>query len=254
MLMLKNKKCFLYTVLLIMMLAGCSPGKQEKDEVQKEVEQLEITETKVNDNAEIEEFPIVYQMPELPTGCEITAMTMVLNYYGLPADKVEMATVYLPTLDSTGTYYGDDGLLYGNDLGSYFIGDPTQDSGIACGAKAIIVAANSYLADCGSALEAVNCTGSTADELYEMVSQGIPVVVWCTIGMYDRVVEEGWYTENGDYVDWGTYDHGAVLIGYDDDTVTIADPLAGEVEYSREQFEWVYEERGCQSVILVEAK
>lgn len=255
MLMLRiKKKCFLFMVLLIMIIGGCSSEKQEDDEVQKEISQVDITETEVDNSAKIENFPIIYQMPELPTGCEITAMTMVLNYYGLPADKVEMATMYLPTLNSPGKYYGDDGLLYGNDLESYFIGDPTQDSGIACGAKAITAAANSYLSDCGSTLEAVNCTGSMADDLYEMVSQGIPVVVWCTIGMYDRVVEEGWYTENGDYVDWGMYDHGAVLIGYDEDTVTIADPLAGEVEYSREQFEWVYEERGSQSVILVEAE
>lgn len=239
-------------MLFVMALAGCSSEKEDDDEVQKAVSQADIEEPEAAASAKIENFPIVYQMPELPTGCEITAITMVLNYYGLPADKVEMVTVYLPMLDSTGTYYGDDGLMYGNDLGSYFIGDPTQDSGIACGAEAITVAANSYLSDCGSTLEALNCTGTTACELYEMVSKGIPVVVWCTIGMYDRVVEEGWYTENGDYVDWGIYDHGAVLIGFDDDTVTIADPLAGEVEYSREQFEWVYEERGSQSVILVE--
>ena len=43
---------------------------------------------------------------------EITAMTMVLNYYGYPADKVEMATEYLPVV-SANLYYGDDGPLYG---------------------------------------------------------------------------------------------------------------------------------------------
>ena len=46
---------------------------------------------------QINSFDIIFQMPELPTGCEITALTMVLNYYGMEADKVEMATKYLPT-------------------------------------------------------------------------------------------------------------------------------------------------------------
>ena len=42
-------------------------------------------------------FDIIFQMPELPIGCETTALTMVLNYYGMEADKIEMATKYLPT-------------------------------------------------------------------------------------------------------------------------------------------------------------
>ena len=45
-------------------------------------------------------------------------------------------------------------------------------------------------------------------------------------------------------------DHGAVLIGYSEDTVTIADPISGFMEYDKEQFEDVYESRGRQSVVL----
>ena len=37
---------------------------------------------------EIQDFEIIYQEPELPTGCEITALTMVLHYYGFDVDKV----------------------------------------------------------------------------------------------------------------------------------------------------------------------
>ena len=43
--------------------------------------------------------------------------------------------------------------------------------------------------------------------------------------MQDRIAEDGWYTEDGEYVDWAYTDHGAVLIGYSKDTVTIADPI-----------------------------
>ena len=181
---------------------------------------------------QINSFDIIFQMPELPTGCEITALTMVLNYYGMEADKVEMATKYLPTQELN-LYYGSDGRLYGNDLNQYFIGNPTTENGYVCGTGAIVTAANAYLQDQGSDLTAVDYTGADVDTLYEIVSQDIPVVVWVTISMTDRGETEGWYTRSGEYVDWSTYDHGAVLIGYTQDTVTIADPISGKMEYSR---------------------
>lgn len=198
---------------------------------------------------QINSFDIIFQMPELPTGCEITALTMVLNYYGMEADKVEMATKYLPTQELN-LYYGSDGRLYGNDLNQYFIGNPTTENGYVCGTGAIVTAENAYLQDQGSDLTAVDYTGADVDTLYEIVSQDIPVVVWVTISMTDRGETEGWYTRSGEYVDWSTYDHGAVLIGYTQDTVTIADPISGKMEYSREDFERVFASRGNQCVVL----
>ena len=77
----------------------------------------------------LEEFETILQLPELPTGCEITAMTMALRYYGFSADKVEMATEYLPTA-AANLYYGDDGRLYGPDLNRYFVGRSHYPSGV----------------------------------------------------------------------------------------------------------------------------
>ena len=93
-------------------------------------------------------------------------------------------------------------------------------------------------------------TGASAEELYELVSQDTPVVVWVTIGMADRRATKGWYTQTGEYMEWSTNDHGAVLIGYTQDTVTIAHPSAGMVEYNRTQFEEVFASRGSRCVIL----
>lgn len=197
----------------------------------------------------IADFPIVIQMPELPTGCEVTALTMVLNYYGFDIDKVRMAGDYLQKVEAN-TYYGEDGQKYGPDLNKYFVGDPFSTSGVICGTEAIIAAANSYLVEQGSALRANNLTGTEPEELYALVSQGIPVVVWVTIYMEDRMETQGWYTEDGEYVEWSQNDHGAVLVGYTDTTVTLADPVSGLVEYSKEQFESVYRSRGLMSVIL----
>lgn len=214
------------------------------------VSESEVTEEKsVPQEHQIRDFPLIYQMPELPTGCEITAMTMVLHYYGYPVSKEVMASQYLPTV-SANLHYGEDGYLYGNDLRKYFVGDPFSQSGYICGTEAILTASNGYLQNQNSSFQAIDKSGASAEELYELVSRDTPVMVWVTIGMEDRRTPEGWYTENGDYVDWSTNDHGAVLIGYTEDTVTIADPISGLIEYSRSQFERVFASRANQCVVL----
>lgn len=131
------------------------------------------------------------------------------------------------------------------------MGSPFDDSGIICGPQATITAANEYLEDQGSSLQAVDRTGATPEELYALVDQDIPVVVWVTIGMTPRQeARSGWYTESGKYVDWTTNDHAAVLVGYTDTTVWIADPLAGLVEYDRDAFEEVFASQDNRCVVL----
>ena len=88
------------------------------------------------------------------------------------------------------------------------------------------------------------------EKLYDLIDQGTPVVIWCTINMEDRAETDGWYREDGTYMEWSTNDHGAVLIGYDEDTVTVADPIYSRITVSRDQFEKIFAERGGQCVIL----
>ena len=226
--------------------------KEDSEEsLQNETSQEDKQKKELPEAYIIEQFPLINQMPELPTGCEVTAMTMVLNYYGYQADKVEMATQYLPVLYSPEVYIGDDGRTYGSDINQYFIGDPTTEDGIICGTGAIVTAANKYLKENGTSMHAIAKNEASPEELYRLVSEDTPIVVWCTIGMEDRYETRGWYTENGDYVEWSQNDHGAVLIGYDAEHVTIADPIAGVVEYDRGQFESVFASRGSQCVVLM---
>lgn len=198
----------------------------------------------------METFPLIYQEPELPTGCEITAMTMVLNYYGFTVDKTTMAAQYLPT-EEPDFYYGSDGLLYGNDMENYFIGNPFTEEGYICGTGAIIVAANTFLEEEGSSLRAQNLTGASVEALYRLASEGTPVVIWGTIGMEDRAETDGWYRQDGKFMEWSANDHGSVLIGASQDQVVIADPIVGIIEVDKQQFEEVFKERGEKCVILI---
>lgn len=201
------------------------------------------------EQALIKDFEIVRQMPELPTGCEITALTMMLDYYGCQADKTIMAEKYLPTVPAE-FYEGEDGRIYGPDMEMNFVGDPFS-SGYICGTDAILSAADAYLADQGSSLRGKDLTGAEPEDLYKCVSDGIPVLVWVTIGMRERDEVHGWYTEDGKWMSWSSNDHGAVLIGYDADTVTIADPLSGLRVYARKMFEGVFASRGSRCIILI---
>lgn len=99
-------------------------------------------------------------------------------------------------------------------------------------------------------MRAIDITGTYAETLYDYVSKDIPVTIWITIDMANRHSAEGRYTEDNAYVDWSTNDHCAVLIGYDENNVTIADPLTGITEYNKERFENVYISRGSKCVII----
>ena len=228
-------------------------GETESETVAAGLESTILSEKVLRNSTgtQLADFEIIEQYPELPTGCEITAMTMVLNYYGYNVDKVTMALDYMPKVQAE-FYRSEDGRLMGPDLENYFVGDPTEDSGYICGTGAIVTAANAYLSDVGSSLTAMAMKNAQPEELYDLIDQGTPVVIWCTINMEDRAETDGWYREDGTYMEWSTNDHGAVLIGYDEDTVTVADPIYSRITVSRDQFEKIFAERGGQCVILTE--
>ena len=240
--------------------ASAQDGAETESEAQSETQSetvavgLESTqifaEVKKSDSGtQLTDFDIIEQYPELPTGCEITAMTMVLNYYGYQVNKVTMALDYMPKVQAE-FYRSEDGRLMGPDLENFFVGDPTEETGYICGTGAIVTAANRYLADVGSDLTAAAMKNAQPEKLYDLIDQGTPVVIWCTINMEDRAETDGWYREDGTYMEWSTNDHGAVLIGYDEDTVTVADPIYSRITVSRDQFEKIFAERGGQCVIL----
>jgi len=213
-----------------------------------EAESTQPTEVPVPKKHIIKDFDVIYQTPELPTGCEITAFAMALNYHGFKVNKEALALYFLPRKEPVFTE--KDGKKYGHDLNRFFIGNPSTDIGYVCGTQAVITAAEKYFRFIRSDSKVVDITGSQPEDLYRYVSRNIPVTVWVTIELRKRESKEGWYTEDGQYVEWDTVDHGAVLIGYDENTVTIADPLSGIVTYEKKEFEDIFKQRGNQCVII----
>lgn len=211
---------------------------------------IQQAESSSEPDSYIMDMETIYQTPELPTGCEITALTMAMQYLGFDVSKTEMAGDYLPK-SSNWYYVGDK--RYGPDFRKVFAGNPFSASGYVCGAPAIETAANGYLEDIGSSWQAFDITGTSPEDLYSLILQDIPVVVWITIDMVDRPIAGGWYVEEtGEYLEWSKMDHCGVLMGVDDSSVTINDPISGIITASKSRFESVYEQRGQQAVVLLE--
>ena len=130
---------------LLLGLSSCSARKNENlfdDEFTNKITPVELVERYdrpeigldsvktedpiVNLNKETEKsehrinMNCVMQLPELPTGCEVTALTSVLNYLGYDVTKTELAKNYLTTaaLGSTGF---DKAFLAGASLGALLI-------------------------------------------------------------------------------------------------------------------------------------
>ncbi len=195
----------------------------------------------------------VLQLPELPVGCEITALTIMLRYLGFDADKTDLARDYLP---KGGNARYVDGLLYKDSFFDYFIGDPFS-RGYGCFANAIEKAAADYIADNGGGYEVVNISGSHPDVLYDYLAEGIPVICWATDGMIEPEYYESWYDNaTGEKLDWYLNEHCFVLAGFnmDADLVTLNDPMKGIIDYNINKFETRYDQMYRQAIVILKSE
>ena len=193
----------------------------------------------------------VLQLPELPVGCEITALTILLRYCGFDADKTDLAKNYLPI--SWGNARYEDGKTYKDSFFDYFIGDPFS-RGYGCFANAIEKAANAYISDHGGGFTVKNISGSHPDVLYDYLASGTPVLCWATDGMIEPEYYETWYdNETGEQLDWYLNEHCFVLAGFNmsGDIVTLNDPMKGIIDYNINKFETRYDQMYRQAIVIL---
>lgn len=185
----------------------------------------------------------ILQKPELLNGPEITSLAVVLKYLGYSnVSKTELAEKYLTTAPA-GT---------ASPFNAY-IGDPkTYENSYGCYAPVIVEAANAYFKDKNLDKKAMDVTGSSMDELLDFVKNGTPVMTWCTTNLVATTYGVKWELE-GETIQWRDYEHCVVLCGYNKstNTVIVADPLKGLVEYDRDKFEKRYKEQYESACIIV---
>ena len=194
------------------------------------------TET-IENYYKMEDFEWLSQNPELPTGCEITSLTSVLNYYGINVKKETMADDYLKKGD--GSYY------------KMFLGNPRDAGSFGCMAQPIVDAANLYFKKNNVSMKASNVSGVTFDKILEYVSQGVPMIVWNTMGMAPAYESQTLTLDGREYT-WIAPEHCVVVVGCDLDNneVYVADPMAGMVTRNLKTFEERYDSLKRQAVYV----
>ena len=202
----------------------------------------------------IEVDPIL-QNPELPTGCEVTTLTMLLHAVGFDVDKVQLVEGYL-TCESEGKATFKEA----------FIGSPYDQAGYGCYAPVIVDTARKYLSAQNSGRIVKDLTGADFEDLLREVASNHPVAVWASVSLldinevyaytiYDYVesTSNGGTTEPKDLdVYWLENEHVFLLKGYDLDrgVVIVNDSLNGEMEYPIERFKECYAQCYRQAVII----
>lgn len=165
------------------------------------------------------------QMPELPTGCEATALGTLLRMNGVNVTKFDVADA-MPKSD-------------GSDFVYSFWGNPySATDGWACMAPCSVITANKFLKNSNKV--AVEYTGTDLTDLK------FPSAVWVTMYLNDPLPSN--YESNGYRLFKNP--HCVVVTRIELDSVYVIDPLVGEVAYPLERFNNVYKELGCQAVCI----
>ena len=187
------------------------------------------------------ELECVLQLPELPTGCEATSLSIVLQYLGYPVDKIELADDFLKKSPA------GDGTPY-----ECFWGDPHSWRGFGCFAPAIVECANDYFDSIGvEDMLAFDISGTEFENLFAEIADGNPVIIWNTIDLAEPYVNSTWEI-NGEKIEWKAPEHCVVMYGYDaqNGIVKVADPLKGSRIYSAYLFKDRYMKMGMQAVVI----
>ena len=194
--------------------------------------------------------PLIYQNPELPTGCEITAATMLINCYGYNQSKINM----MNKMPKQG-FEVYKGRTYGADLNVAFAGDPKSSYGVAVNLSPIKQTIDGIINK--EKHKTYNITGVSYEDLKKYLANGYPVLVWASMGMTSAGNTISWYIKrNGVYTNeiqkYVQGEHCLVLIGFDKNGDPIFnDPQKGQVTYKAANFKSAYERYGKQAMIIL---
>ena len=192
---------------------------------------------------------LIYQKPELPNGCEITSLAMLLDWAGYPIDKVELSKNYLPKQKFSTV----DSVRYGPDPNEAFAGDPASSNGWYCFEGPILEAANAYLADQNTTQQAAPLSGTTREELENYMNAGIPLAVWVTLDYSAprNPASFRWYLPDGSLYTPYSNLHCVVLAGWDGDHYLIANPINGWQTVSPDTFWNCFDAMGRRAVAVL---
>ena len=196
---------------------------------------------KLSGSAELH-VPLIKQLPELPTGCEVTSLAMAINHYGIKISKTVLADVFL-----------EKGEYRAADHRKVFVGEVNA---YGCYAGVIQKCAEKFFATVSTrSFDVKNVTGCTPQALYAYTDMGYPVIVWASNKMLPTFEGPSWTdSESGNTITWTGNEHCVLLTGYDMKRkyVYMNDPLYGIVSFKMEDFETRFYELEQQAIVIAE--
>ncbi len=185
--------------------------------------------------------PFVAQNPQLPRGCEVTSLTMLLQTAGVAADKMTLAREIDKVPFFANGKHGNPNTGFVGDM--YTLSNP----GYGVYHAPVERLASRYLPG-----RVVDLTESSFDDLLtKYVGRRLPVWIVTNATFRELGAHEftTWSTVSGDVqITW--HDHSVVITGYGPDFVLITDPLAStpNKRLAREPFRRAWEQMGRQAI------
>lgn len=168
--------------------------------------------------------PLIKQMPELPRGCEVTSLAMLLQYAGVSVNKLTLAAEIQK--DPTPRYVKDGKTYFGNPQVG-FVGNMYTFSkpGYGVYSKPIAHLAEKYLPG-----KIVNLSNRSFKELQLSLTLGKPVwvVTNVTFAPLSERYFQTWHHPDGSFTKITMKEHSVLLTGYDEKFVYFHDPLSGK--------------------------
>ena len=197
----------------------------------------------------------IYQFPELPTGCEVTALTCLVNFWRINVDKVDLAMNYMPRSELR---YETDGIFGPNPMDT-FVGDPTTEWGsFGCFAPCLVRTFENYVHTNWLAEKyvAIDISGQSFESiLQEYVANDCPVLVIVSPFLIEPKESITWNLEDGGTWTWQQGHHAMVVYGFDleSNEIYVADSavVTGMATYALTDLEEIYIEKGMSAMTIL---
>ncbi|WP_349409705.1 C39 family peptidase [Pseudalkalibacillus sp. SCS-8] len=235
------------TILVIAaLLTGCSDSITVSKKSFESASYVNYSETQSTVKSQMKlNAPLVKQLPELPRGCEVTSLSMLLQHAGVNVDKMTLAKQVKK--DPT-PFTRKNGQVYFGNPNHGFVGDmyTKRNPGYGVYDQPIAELAEKYLPG-----RIINLTGSSFEDVMKHVENGKPVWVInnTTFSRLPDKYWEEWNTPQGK-VKITYKEHSVLITGYDERYIYFNDPLLGIKNHKipKQQFQQGWEQMGKRAV------
>jgi uncharacterized protein YvpB len=159
--------------------------------------------------------PALQQFPELPRGCEVTSLAMLLNFAGVAVDKLTLADEIPKVPYFSDGYFGNPHQGFVGNMYTY------NQPGLGVYHEVIEDLASQYLPG-----QIDNLTGDHFSSVQKKLNAGKPVwvIVGSTFAFLPEEQWETWITKDGE-INITRRMHSVLVTGYDENNVYFNDPF-----------------------------